>query len=267
MRSRKASSNSRRSELTSTHQMFSQNMFQHQFLVNIFLVSISSRFIHRSQNQFFCQPMQPVQYSTHPQPPSTSTSMITPTPLSVFMFSVNFDHQQQLRQRLSQASRSIKKILTPPRRGSGDQGESRVLRRQHVSHQDSEVHENQESGAGVIESVQEITAGFLSRAGAETPLNFREKFRVFPRTILEIPQGWIPKPQFWYPPLRFGSQHRIPKRLFFLVFWVSTADFGFSAGRRKFSDFFLRCLSRKSGSQHQLRIKTLPSRKFRLRCS
>ena len=31
----------------------------------------------------------------------------------------------------------------------------------------------------------EITAGFLSRAGAETPLNFREKFRVFPRTISE----------------------------------------------------------------------------------
>ena len=33
----------------------------------------------------------------------------------------------------------------------------------------------------------------------------------------------------------------------------------FSAGRRKVSDIFLRCLSRKSGSQHQLRIKTLPS--------
>ena len=30
-----------------------------------------------------------------------------------------------------------------------------------------------------------VTAGFLSRAGAETPLNFGEKFRVFPRTILE----------------------------------------------------------------------------------
>ena len=30
-----------------------------------------------------------------------------------------------------------------------------------------------------------ITAGFLSRAGAETPLNIREKFRVFRRTILE----------------------------------------------------------------------------------
>ena len=34
-----------------------------------------------------------------------------------------------------------------------------------------------------------ITAGFLYRAGAETPLNFREKFRVFPRMILEISQG------------------------------------------------------------------------------
>ena len=30
-----------------------------------------------------------------------------------------------------------------------------------------------------------ITAGCLSRAGAETPLNFLEKFRVFPRMILE----------------------------------------------------------------------------------
>ena len=34
-----------------------------------------------------------------------------------------------------------------------------------------------------------LTAGFLSRAGAETPLNFREKFLVFPRTILEIFSG------------------------------------------------------------------------------
>ena len=34
-------------------------------------------------------------------------------------------------------------------------------------------------------TITSITAGFLSRAGAETPLNFREKFRVFPRTILE----------------------------------------------------------------------------------
>ena len=37
-------------------------------------------------------------------------------------------------------------------------------------------------------------------------------------------------------------------------------DFGFSAGRRKVSDIFRRCLSRKSGSQRQLHIKTLPSK-------
>ena len=30
-----------------------------------------------------------------------------------------------------------------------------------------------------------ITAGFLYRAGAETPLYFREKFRISPRTILK----------------------------------------------------------------------------------
>ena len=75
---------------------------------------------------------QSVQCSSHPQPPSTSTSSITSTPLSVFMFSVNFDHQEHLRHRLSQASRSIKRVVTPPRRGSGDQ-ESNALCRQHVS--------------------------------------------------------------------------------------------------------------------------------------
>ena len=97
---------------------------------------------------------QSVQCSSHPQPPSTSTSSITSTPLSVFMFSVNFDHQEHLRQRLSQASRSIRRVLTPPRRGSGDQ-ESSALRRQHVSHQESEVQENQDSNAEVRESVHE----------------------------------------------------------------------------------------------------------------
>ena len=61
-----------------------------------------------------------------------------------------------------------------------------------------------------------VTAGFLYRACAETALNFREKFRVFSQNDFgKISQGWIPKPQFWYPPLRFGSQHRIPKHLFF----------------------------------------------------
>ena len=87
---------------------------------------------------------QSVQCSSHPQPPSTSTSSRSTTPLSVFMFSVNFDHQEHLRQRLRQASRSIKRVLTPPRRGSGDQ-ESNALRRQHVSQQESDVQENQDS--------------------------------------------------------------------------------------------------------------------------
>ena len=59
-------SSSRRSELTSILQMFSQNMFQHQFLVSIFLVSISSRFIHKGQYQFFCQHNQFSQFSVHP---------------------------------------------------------------------------------------------------------------------------------------------------------------------------------------------------------
>ena len=95
----------------------------------------------------------PVQYSTHPQP--SSTLSITTTPLSVFMFSVNFDHQEQLRQRLSQASRNIKRILTPPCRGSGDQGDSSVHRRRLVIHADSEVQENQGAGVGIIESVHE----------------------------------------------------------------------------------------------------------------
>ena len=76
-----------------------------------------------------------------------------------------------------------------------------------------------------------ISAGFLYRAGAETPLNFQEEFRVFPRTILED----------------FSAVDTQTAVL------VSTAEVWIS--------FFLRCLSRKSGSQHQLRIKTLPSRK------
>ena len=35
-----------------------------------------------------------------------------------------------------------------------------------------------------------------------------------------------------YPLLRFGSQHRIPKRLFVLIFWVYTAAFSVSARRQ-----------------------------------
>ena len=68
----------------------------------------------------------------------------------------------------------------------------------------------------------------------------------------------MPKPQFWYPSLRFGSQQRMPKHLFSWFSGYPQLTLVFSAGRRKFSDIFLSCLSRKSGSQHQLRIK--PSR-------
>ena len=52
------------------------------------------------------------------------------------------------------------------------------------------------------------------RAGAETAPNFRE-----PSEFLSerFSQRWIPKLQFWYPPLRFGSQHRTPKPPFLLV--------------------------------------------------
>ena len=45
-------------------------------------------------------------------------------------------------------------MLTPPRRGSGEQGDSSVHRRRSVIHHDSEVQENQGAGVGIIESVQ-----------------------------------------------------------------------------------------------------------------
>ena len=71
------------------------------------------------------------------------------------MFSFNnYDHQEALRQRFRQASRSFKRILTPARRGSGDQGASRVHRRHYVIHHDSEVQENQGARVGVSESAQ-----------------------------------------------------------------------------------------------------------------
>ena len=154
MRSRKANSSSRRSELTSIPQMFSQNMFQLQFLVNIFLVSISSRFVHKGQNQFFCQHKQVNQFSVHPthSHPQHQLHRSRRRRCQSSCSLSNFDHQEHLHQRLSQASRSIRRVLTPPRRGSGDQ-ESSALRRQHVSHQESEGQENQDSE--VRESVHE----------------------------------------------------------------------------------------------------------------
>ena len=81
-----------------------------------------------------------------------------PMTLSVFIFSLkNYDHQEALQFRLRQASRSIKRILTP-RRGSGDQGDSDNHRHRHVVHHDSEVQQNQGAGAGLIESAQHESA-------------------------------------------------------------------------------------------------------------
>ena len=91
-----------------------------------------------------------------------------------------------------------------------------------------------------------ITAGFLCRAGAETPLNFREKFRVSPRTILNIfsavdtqtavlvstAEVWISAPDPQTPILLGFSGY-------------TQLCFGCSAGRQKFLVIFLRYLSRK----------------------
>ena len=105
-----------------------------------------------------------------------------------------------------------------------------------------------------------VTARFLYRAGAETPVNLWEKFRAFPRTILEnfsavdtqtavlvsTAEVWISAPDTQTPIfLGFLGIHS-----WVWFFCRETKSLGFC---------FLRCLSRKSGSQHQLRIKTLPS--------
>ena len=116
---------------------------QHLPRLTIFKVnSQRSKSVHSQQNQFNIQPT-----LSHPQ-----LHRSRQTPLLVFMLSVNFDHQEELHQRLRQASRSIKRVLTPPRRGSGDQGDSNLHRRRNVIHHDSEVQENQGAGVGVIES-------------------------------------------------------------------------------------------------------------------
>ena len=83
-----------------------------------------------------------------------------------------------------------------------------------------------------------------------------KKIRVSPRTILKNFSALDTQTAV----LISTAEVWIPKHQFVLVFWVYTADFCFfSAGRETFSDIFVRCLSRKVGSQHQLRIKTLPS--------
>ena len=74
-------------------------------------------------------------------------------------------------------------------------------------------------------------AGPEYRDGAETPPppNFEKVSEFFSE---RFSQRWMPKPQFWYPPLRFGSQHLIPKPLFSMVFWVYTVVLRFSAWKQ-----------------------------------
>ena len=52
------------------------------------------------------------------------------------------------------------------------------------------------------------------------------------------------KLQFWYPPQRFGSQHRISRALFLLVFWSTPLQLLFQCG----DETFLRRLSPECGS-------------------
>ena len=56
--------------------------------------------------------------------------------------------------------------------------------------------------------------GFNTELALRPPQTFEKSSELLPE---RSSQGWIPKPQFWYPPLRFGSQRWIPKPLFFLV--------------------------------------------------
>ena len=81
-------------------------------------------------------------------------------------------------------------------------------------------------GKGFLTPSKPTPSSFY-RAGAQTPTSTFEKFSRF--LSERFSSLWIPKPQFWCPPLRFGSQHRIPKPMFFLVFWVLTAVSGFFA--------------------------------------
>ena len=65
----------------------------------------------------------------------------------------------------------------------------------------------------------------------------------------------------WYPQLRLGSQHQMPKPLFLSVFWVCTAVLGFPV----WGPIFPTVPVTKLGSQHQLRVKTPLSTKRRLK--
>ena len=101
-----------------------------------------------------------------------------------------------------------------------------------------------------------------------TPPKLSRKIPSFSQNdFVKHSQRWLPKPQFWYPPLldlSTGYPNTYLRIEVNLVSWLYTGWFFifFCIGRQAFSDIFPRRVSGKLGSQHQLRIKTLPSVAF-----
>ena len=142
-------------ELTSTPQMFLTKICSSfSSWSTSFLVSISSRFVHKVKTSSFVSTSRSI--SSVFTPPTATLNInfidnvdavVSPScSLSTLITKSIFVRDSVKHQEASE------EFLTPPRRGSGDQ-ESSALRRQHVSHQESE--ENQESDAEVRESVHE----------------------------------------------------------------------------------------------------------------
>ena len=96
----------------------------------------------------------------------------------------------------------------------------------------------------------------ISRKNPEIP----QKERFFAK--FQAPKFENPEPekmQVPYPSHFLDLSTGYPNTYFSLFSGYPQLTLVFPFWRRKFSDIFLRCLSRKSGSEYQVRIKTLPS--------
>ena len=93
--------------------------------------------------------------------------------------------------------------------------------------------------------------GFYTELALRPPQTF-EKISEFLFDSERYSEGGDAQNQFPYPLLRFGSQRRIPKLLFFLVFWVLPAILGFSA----WDTFLLRRPSPENASSEKGSRKT-----------
>ena len=108
---------------------------------------------------------------------------------------------------------------------------------------------------------EEITAGFFIQSWRWDPPKLSRKSPSFSQNNIEnFSQRWIPKPQFWYPLLRFGSQHRIRKHLLSWFSGYAQLSLAFLQETRNFG-YFPEVPVTKIRPQHQLRIKTLASEK------